>query len=227
MESLAEAIRYATTTFVIALVVSAARMLRGEPADRSPILRIATSWWVVAGAAGVFFSHVTRSVPVPAMVPAVTLVGVGLGIAALCSSRVASRFTHLVDDQWRTLMLYRAIIGALILAGGAQGLLPAEFALPVGTGDLLVGALAAVAPGSLAADGSRTSRLIVFAIGALDLVYALTMIVRILMPWLAETGNPGLSLVLPWVGVPSMLTINLFGLRQLWVEQARVHAPAT
>jgi hypothetical protein len=174
-----------------------------------------------------FFSHVTRAVPVAAMVPAVAVVGVGLGVAALFSSRVAARFTNLIDGQWRLLMLYRAVFGALILAGGAQGLLPAAFALPVGVGDLLVGALAVLLPGSLAAGGSRAARLVVFGVGALDLTYALIMIVRVLVPWLAETQSPGLSLLLPWVGVPLMMTINLFGMRQLFAEQAGVRATAT
>jgi hypothetical protein len=227
METFSEPIRYATSVFVIALVVTATRTLRGEPRDRSSILRIAVPWLAVAGTVGMFFSHVTRSVPTAAMVPAVAVVGVGLGVAALASPRVAARFTNLVDGQWRLLMLYRAVFGALIVAGGAQGLLPAAFALPVGAGDLLTGALAVLAPGSLAAGGSRASRLVVFGIGALDLTYALIMIVRVLVPWLAETRSPGLSLLLPWVGVPLMMTVNLFGVRQLLAEQSRVRAPAT
>jgi hypothetical protein len=229
METFAEPIRYATTLCAIALVVTAARMLRGDPRERLPLLRVAVPWLAIATAAGLFFSHVTRSVPAPALVPAGALIGLGLGIAALCSPRVAARFTALDDGQWRMLMLFRAVFGALILAGGAQGLLPPAFALPVGGGDILVGALAALAPGSLAAGGSRASRLIVFGIGALDFAYALTMIVRVLMPWLAETQSPGLSLLLPWVGVPLMLAINLFGLRQLWAEhaRARIRASAT
>jgi hypothetical protein len=227
MEIFAEPIRYTTTAFVIALLVTTTRTLRGDPRDRPSILRIAVPWLAVAGASGMFFSHVTRAVPVAAMVPAVAVVGVGLGVAALFSSRVAARFTNLIDGQWRLLMLYRAVFGALILAGGAQGLLPAAFALPVGVGDLLVGALAVLLPGSLAAGGSRATRLVVFGVGALDLTYALIMIVRVLVPWLAETQSPGLSLLLPWVGVPLMMTINLFGMRQLFAEQAGVRATAT
>jgi len=224
MEIFAEPIRYATTLFAIALVVTAARMLRGDPRNRPAIIGIAAAWISVAGAAGIFFSHVTRQVPMAAMVPAIALVGLGIGIAALCSSSVAERFTNLRDDQWRMLMLYRAVFGALILAGGAQGLLPSEFALPVGAGDLFVGALAALAPGSLATGGSFVSRWVVFGCGAVDLIYALTMIVRVLVPWLAETRSPGLSLLLPWIGVPLMLTINLFGVRQLWSHRTRLRA---
>jgi hypothetical protein len=227
MEIFADPIRYATTVFVIALIVTAARALRGGPEDHSSILRIAVPWLAVTSAAGMFFSHVTRTVPAPAMVPGIALLGLALGVAALCSSRVAARFSKLADAEWRMLMSYRAVIGALILAGGAQGILPPEFAVPVGAGDLVVGALAALAPGSLAAGGSRASRLVVFGTGVLDFAYALTLIVRVLVPWLAETRSPGLSLLLPWVGVPLMLTINLFGLRQLWAEHVRVQAPAT
>src|SRR5688572_19679882 len=109
MDTFAEPIRYATTLFAVVLAVTTARSLRGDPRERAPFLRIWAPWLIIAGAAGLFFSHVTRSVPVPAIVPAGALVGLGLGIAALCSPRVAARFTALDDGQWRMLMLFRAV----------------------------------------------------------------------------------------------------------------------
>src|SRR5687768_12946111 len=112
METFAEPIRYATTLCAIALTITAARMLRGDPRERLPLLRVVVPWLAIAAAAGLFFSHVTRSVPAPALVPAGALIGLGLGIAALCSPRVAARFTALDDGQWRMLMLFRAVFGA-------------------------------------------------------------------------------------------------------------------
>src|SRR5207302_6985019 len=109
--------------------------------------------------------------------------------------------------------------------GGAAGVMPVAFAIPAGVGDVLAGALAIVVPGSLAVSGHRGARLLVFGVGIVDFASVLFLIVTVLVPWFAATHDVGLSLLLPWVAVPLLATLNFFGLRQVIRELLRV--PAT
>ncbi len=121
-------------------------------------------------------------------------------------------------------MLLRAVFGSLLLAAGGVGLMPADFALPAGLGDLLVGALALVVPGSLAAGGHRGFRLLVFGVGVVDFINLIALQALVLVPWLAQTQSLGISLLLPWVAVPALATLNLQGARRVVSELFR---PAT
>jgi hypothetical protein len=217
MDSLIEPIRYATSFFAIVTAVVVLGAVKS---------RVALVWLVAAAAAGVLFTHVTRSVPTPALVPLVAGGGVALGVALQLWPSVAARFAALDDRQWRSLMLLRAVFGALILAAGAAGLMPAEFALPAGLGDLFVGGLALALPGSLAVGGHRGARLAVFGIGLLDFANVFRLQVVVLVPWLAATHSIGISLLLPWVAVPLLAMVNVFGLRQVVKELARAPVPA-
>ena len=42
--------------------------------------------------------------------------------------------------------------------------------------------------------------------------------VLVLVPWLVASRSEGISLVLPWVVVPSMVALNLHGLRSVLAE---------
>lgn len=214
MQTFVEPIRYSTSLFaLVTLAVVIGALRRG-----APIPTLVWTWAVLAGAAGLVFTHVVRGVPAPAMVPAVATVGLGLAVAGLFTARVRERFDRLDDQKWRTLMLLRAVFGALLLASGAAGIMPAGFALPAGLGDLLVGGLALAAPGSLAAGGHRGSRLLVFGVGLADFASVIALQVLVLVPWLARTGGLGISLLLPWVAVPALAAVNLHGMRRLLVE---------
>jgi hypothetical protein len=214
MDPLVEPIRITIGVFTLATVVAFFGALRGTGGGRSVLLRVVPVWLALATVGATVLSHVLRGVPLPALVPAGAGVGLLLGVAALFSPAITERFAALEDHKWRLLTLLRAVFGALLLAGGAAGLLPVSFALSAGLGDLVSALLAVVAPGSLAVDGPRAQRLLVFGVGMLDFAAVLLGIVTVIVPFfIAHPQNPGISLLLPWVAVPLLATLNLFGLR--------------
>jgi hypothetical protein len=210
MESLVEPIRITITVLVILTAIAMTSALR-DAGLRVP--RVALVWMITAMAVAAFFSHVTRSLPSPVMVPLGASLGIALGLAAQRSRSFTAAFAKLDDRAWRMLVLTRAVFGALILAAAAVHLFPLAFAIPAGIGDLVAGMLALAAPGSLATDGPRGVRLFVYAVGMLDFIQVIALIITVLVPWLAVTNTVGISLLLPWVGVPLLATLNLFGLR--------------
>ena len=145
-------------------------------------------------------------------------VGLALGIAGLFSAQVRGLFDRLDDRQWRMLMLLRSVFGALLLASGAAQLMPPGFAMPAGLGDLIAGGLAIAVPGSIAAGGNRGFRLLVFGFGIVDFLNVIALQALVLVPWLAQTQSPGISLLLPWLVVPVLATLNLHGLRRVLGE---------
>jgi hypothetical protein len=225
MELLIEPIRWTTSLFALATAAVMLRAVRSSSSAPAPILRVVPVWLAIATGVGMALTHLLPTLPAVGLLPAGSAVGLGLGIATLFSPGVEARFAALDDLQWRLLTLTRAVFGGLLLAGGAANLLPVPFALSAGLGDILVATLAFIVPGSIAAHGHRGYRLLVFGVGIADFVAVFIGIVTLLVPWLAQTRSPGLSLMLPWVAVPMIATLNLFGLRLLLREPA--HVPAT
>lgn len=211
MQTFIEPIRFTISAFGLVTVFAILFTVRSPQ-------RLLIPWALLASAAALFFTHVTHGFPLPQFVPAIALVGLAVGIAGGLNPAVRARFDALTDGQWRTLMSLRAVFGALLLASGAAGLMPAAFALPAGLGDLLVGALALAVPGNLAAKGHRGARLLVFGVGIADFVQVIALQVLVLVPWLVASRSEGISLVLPWVVVPSMVALNLHGLRSVLAE---------
>ncbi len=209
--TLIDAVRASTSLLAVATVFTVVRAL---PA----LSRAIVPWAVAVGAAALAVTHVLQTLPVPALVPALALGGVAAGLAALFSPRVLGAFAALSDLQWRLLMGLRAGFGALLLAAGAAGIMPGSFALTAGLGDLAAAALALAAPGTLAPGGNRAVRLAVFGFGLADFIGVAVQLVRVVVPWLLETKSPGLSLMLPWVVVPLLATVNLAGLRLVLKE---------
>lgn len=202
-------------------LATAAAVVAALKGTGAPIARWAGAWLVLVAGAGLVLTHVVRGLPTPALVPLVALAGLALGFTALGVPAVAARFAALDDRQWRLLTMARGVFGALILAAGAAGLFPIAFAVPAGLGDLLIGALALAAPGSLAAEGPRGARLLVFGLGLLDFIQVIALQALVLVPWLAQTKGLGISLLLPWVVVPLLATLNVAGLRLVVRELLR------
>jgi hypothetical protein len=205
MELLIEPIRYTVTAFGLLTALVMARSLR-------PLPRLGVVWLVAASALSLVVSHLLRGAPLP-MVPLVTGAGIALGIAAQFSATATAAFSTMDDKSWRLLTMTRAVFGALILGACAVGLFPPAFALPAGLGDLGAAALAFVAPGSLAPGGHRGWRLLVYGFGLLDFAQVMVLLAKVQLPFLAATHSIGISLMLPWVVVPMLVTLNLFGLR--------------
>lgn len=223
MESLVEPIRFTISLMALVTAGAAWRLLgRGE---RSRPITAAAAWLVAAAALGLVVTHVARVLPPTPLIPAIELVGLVACLTAALSTAGTGRFTSLDDSGWRLLMATRAAFGALILAAGATGLFPLAFAIPAGVGDIAVAALALAAPGSLAAGGSRLARLVVFGVGLADFANVMRLQFAVLVPWFGTTSTPGISLLLPWVVVPLLVTVNVTGLRLALAERSRI--PAT
>jgi hypothetical protein len=184
-----------------------------ERVDAAPFSRLALGWALVAGAAALVLSHTPLASLGVRLLPVGTLAGVALGIGSLFHAPARRAFDRLRDEDVRAISAYRTLFGAFLFAGAGLGLFPPLFAVVAGTGDLVAGWLATVAPRSLAADGSRAGRLVVHGFGAADLVDVLALAILVVRPWLVETGSPGPSLLLPWVAVPILFALNLHGLR--------------
>jgi hypothetical protein len=181
-----------------------------ERAQAAPFFRIALAWALLAGAAAVVVSAVGLT---PQLLLVGPVVGVSLAIASLFHAPARRAFDRLRDADVRAISAYRTLFGAFLFAGAGFGLFPPVFALVAGTGDLVAGWLAAIAPRSLAASGSRTWRLVVHGYGTADLVDVLVLVPLVVRPWLIQTGSAGPSLLLPWVAVPVLFATNLHGLR--------------
>ena len=216
METFIEPIRITVSGFALLTVAAVVGALR--PSDAGPWRGVVLGWGASAAIAGLFFTHVARAVPAPALVPAVAGIGLALAVASGFSERVRRLFDALDDRQWRSLMLLRAVFGALLLASGGTGLMPVAFALPAGLGDLFVGGLALAAPGSLAAGGNRGARLLVFGVGIVDFINVIALQATVLVPWLAQSHSVGTSLLLPWLAVPVLAALNMHGLRRVLGE---------
>jgi hypothetical protein len=215
VETVIEPIRITISFFALATTFALLSALRSASRETPPMARVILPWLAIVTVAGLFFTHIVRGAPFPAVVPAVTWAGLLIGVSSLASPRVAALFAALDDRQWRMLMSLRAVFGALLLAGGTANLLPLAFAVPAGLGDALVGALALIVPGSLAAGGHRGSRLLVFGTGLIDFANVVALQVSVLVPWLLQTRGIGFSLLLPWVVLPLLATLNMFGMRQV------------
>lgn len=130
-------------------------------------------WFAVAlwlGRAGVF---VARTAVVPP-IPFAILLPIAVGLYLLLSSRRFRAVFDVVPQSWLTgVQIYR-VLGAMFLALWTQNRMPGEFALPAGTGDVIVG-LAAPIVAWLNATHSPSARNATIAwniFGVADLVIA-------------------------------------------------------
>jgi hypothetical protein len=212
MNSLGELVRWSMTVFGAVLVAAAVA------AFRSPLRGWLLAWAVPSGVVAFGLTHVADSAAAFRLLPLGVGMGVMVAIVSLFSSRARSGFDALTDDQLRHLTSFRGIYGALLLAAAALDLVPQRFGLEAGLGDLLTAALVSASPTSLVRGGRRSVRLLVHAVGLIDFVNVFALMITLVRPWLDSTRGPGPSLVLPWVVVPLLLSVNLHGLRQVFQE---------
>ncbi|MDX2012365.1 MAG: hypothetical protein SFW67_19370 [Myxococcaceae bacterium] len=225
MNELATVFRLIMSTSGLLVVLALILTLRRRSREGRRLTGVLVGWWGLAGAAAVGVTHLLAG-PIPQLVP----VGLGLGLVVvgvgLATPAVRTAFDALEDGDWRLFMGARAVIGSLILGSAATGLFPTRFALEAGLGDLAVGGVALMLPTSLA-NGPRAPRLALFALGVADFLNVMRQIPTTVVPWLAESGSPGTSLVLPWVLVPALIALNAHGLRRaLKASTARIEVDA-
>lgn len=221
--SLAAFLGVAISLTTLAFAATSIRALRGAPAseqrsEAQPVVRILVVWVLVAGALGAAVSHSSLAVAGSRFLPLGAFVGIALALVSLAWAPARRAFDQLSDAEVRGLLVYRATFGGMLIAGAALGSFPPVFAWTAGVGDLLVTWLAAAMPGALATGGSRPARLLVHGWGLFDLVQVVVVVLTIVRPWLIESNAAVPSLLLPWIGVPLMLALNLHGFRHALSE---------
>lgn len=172
-------------------------------------------WMLFMGGIALIFSH-TSIFGLPGQyLPFGVVPGFLLAFASLKWPAAQRAFESLTDSQVRTLMSYRTIFGAFLFAGAALELFPPIFAMTAGLGDLLAGWLALAAPASLTSKDGRLWQWLTHGWGTLDLFDVAALGTFVVRPWLIEHQSLGPSMLLPWLAVPLLLTLNLHGLRRL------------
>lgn len=161
------------------------------------------SSWIVAIAV-LSASGAIRAVPL--LVPVLALSGALAAIIAVrASARLQARLAAVETRTLITIHLLRAVIGAVFLVELARGILPAQFAMRAGPGDIAIG-LAALAVRALApaTTGARRSAIAAWCVlGMLDLVLAVGTAQYLLLvahdPLMLQAAR------LPFVFIPTVI----------------------
>lgn len=172
-------------------------------------------WMFTMGGIALVFTHTTILGLAGRYLPFGVASGFVCAFASLWWTPAQKAFDYLDDYKIRSLMSYRSIFGAFLIAGAALELFPPIFAMTAGIGDLLAGWLAQSSKKSLTAEENRVWRYLTHGWGVLDLLDVAVLGTFIVRPWLIEKQSLGPSMLLPWMAVPLLLALNLHGLRRL------------
>jgi hypothetical protein len=175
-------------------------------------------WWIA-------FAGGFRARPgIPTLPPAIFL-PIIIGLIVLLPSKRIGAVLEAIPPSWLVgLQLYR-VLGGIFLVGWLQGQIPGEFALPAGSGDVLVGLLA-LPVAYLLHKGARGAFPMAIAwnvLGIIDLASAVSMgtltqpgPLQLIVP-----AVPNLQLgiyptvLIPAFAVPSSILLHALSLRQL------------
>jgi len=171
---------------------------------------------------GVFMPGAAGRVPA---LPLAAVLPVLLALPALARSKNITAALDAVPSSWLIALQVYRVLGAVFLLRWAAGKIPGEFALPAGTGDVLVGLLAlpvayyvhSRARGSIAAGYAWN------LLGILDLALALTMGALTspspIQMFAFDHPNTGVGtyplVMIPAFAVPLSLILHGLSLRQL------------
>jgi hypothetical protein len=176
--------------------------------------------WTLA-VAGVF-------IPAPGAIPIVPLaifLPVIVGAIVLTRSHTIGILLDAIPSTWLIALQAYRVFGGIFLLGWARGELASAFALPAGTGDMIVGLLALPVAIYLAA-GARAGRSLGIAwniLGMIDLAVAVLMgmltapgPLQVIVP---DRPNALLmaypTVMIPAFAVPSSILLHVLSLRQL------------
>ena len=150
--------------------------------------------------------------------PVALVTGLALALGLGSRPAVLAAAGRLSDDAVRSLLLWRGLFGALLLAGAACGRLPTGFALSAGLGDLGVAWLASTIPARIAPLGSahRGWATLLHGVGVLDLLHVVVLAATVVRPWARDHGVAVDFVILPAMVVPLMLSFQVQLLRGLW-----------
>jgi len=231
---------------VIADVALAALLIAGiayaARAERRPaVLWIGggavAAWFVLAfvlAKQGFYETTVDTTLP-PRIGPAIVIPSV-LGCALLALAPVRRAIGRLPLHWLVGVQAYR-VVGGLFLIAYLQDDMPAEFALPAGIGDVLVGIAAPFVAARLVRDGVQRARPWVLAwctLGILDLVAAVTcgfltapssfQQLALDSPNAAITSYP--FVLIPTFAVPASVILHVYVIARLRTRSVAAGAPA-
>lgn len=212
MDDLTFAARGTMTALVVAFAFAAHRALLRTP---SPLARPTKRLVFGVLAVALAFTWIPALLPLELRIfPVGLMLGLSFAVASLFLPRVRAMFDQLSDGDVRLLVGARAGFGALLIALAATSTIPATFAMTAGVGDIVVGALAIAAPGTLDRSGSRLWRGIVHGVGIADLLQVVFLAVTVVRPFLLAKGEAPITMALPWLVVPLMVAVDLHGIRK-------------
>ena len=211
----------------LAVLLIAGIAYAARPRGRGLVAGGALGAWfvltVVLAKLGVY--ETTADTPLPPAIAFGIVLPAVLG-CALLAHEPARRAIARVPLQWLVgAQLYR-VVGGLFLIAWLQGDVPAEFALPAGIGDVLVGIAAPLVALRIARDGAERARPWVVgwcALGILDLVVAVAcgfltapstvQQLALADPNVAITSYP--LVLIPTFAVPASIVLHVYVLSRL------------
>lgn len=168
----------------------------------------------------------------PPLLAAFITLGMLVGLPPLLFSSTFRQILHAIPETWLVGLHATRLGGFAFLALMDMRLLPAEFALPAGYGDMAVGLLALGVVYLLAnrKPGARAFTVAWNGLGLLDFVVALTTGILFIGPHAAQLAASGVSLrylnfvfIVPSFGVPLYTLVHIYSLFQMFSP----HADAT
>jgi hypothetical protein len=183
-----------------------------------------TLWATVAWTAAINGVFRTGFSPLPLLPAAIFLPLIVGGPLLVLSKRVGQVLDAMPETWLIALQIYR-ILGVQWLAYWMRGLLPAIFALPAGTGDVLTGLFALPAAIAVAAGAARGRKAAItwniFGLADFAIAISLGMITspgqfQLVVPSVAGVGVDSFPNVLtPAFVVPSSVLLHVLSIRQL------------
>lgn len=183
-------------------------------------------WYVIAFALGInefFLAAQSETIQFPNIV--YTFLPLALGVAWLSLSNKFQIIVDSIPQHWIVgVQIYRAL-GIFFLISYAQGLLPGEFAIPAGIGDVFIGLTAPIVAYLYLKRREKVRKIAVFwnITGIADLVIALALgfltapsafqLLSLDAPNQLITDFP--LVMIPAFGVPLSILLHLFSLRVL------------
>jgi len=183
-----------------------------------------TLWLALIWGAAINGAFRPGASPIP-LIPLAIFLPVIIGAPILLRSKRVGQVLDAMPASWLVgLQVYR-VFGGIFLVGWARNLVPAEFALPAGIGDVMTGLLAlpiAISLASGAAEG-RKAATAWNVFGLLDFVIAVGIALMItpgplqlIVPSIPNaTSGIYPTVLIPAFGVPSSILLHALSLRQL------------
>ena len=181
-----------------------------------------TAWLAIVWPLAINGAFQTRLAGGVTMVPIAIFAPVAIAVPVLMLSRRIGSVLDATPASWLVgIQLYR-VVGVLFLVAWARGGMAGVFAVPAGSGDVLVG-LMALPVAYYLASGARGGRGLAIAwnvLGLVDFAIAISIgmlsALRVIITDLPTAGSaPYPTVMIPVFGVPSSIILHALSLRQL------------